>query len=52
LIHGVLSFFKWQLTLGILFTVSPHKNIKKAINGNVLAKNVLRANEKIMNKTK
>jgi hypothetical protein len=38
------------ITLGILFTVSPHKNIKKAINHNVLAENVLGANGEIGNK--
>jgi len=32
--------------------VSPNKNIKKAVNGNVLAKNVLSANGEIVNKIK
>ena len=31
-------------TLGILFPVSPHKNIKKATDDDVLAENVFRAN--------
>jgi hypothetical protein len=38
-------FFRLRITLGILFTVSPHKNIKKAINNDVLAGNVLSAIE-------
>ncbi len=36
-----------QPSLKILFPVSPHKNIKKAIDINVLAENVLSANGKI-----
>jgi len=51
LLKIVSSFLSIKHNVRDFIQVSPHKNIKKVINGNVLTENVLRANREIVNKT-